>query len=283
MENGDFVRAAELARALCEQEPGQIEGHLLLAQILRRAEEFAAADLALQEAARLSASHPQLLWQRGLLENLLGRHAQALAAFDAIAPVPKQATLHYQRGVALSALGREEEALAAYARAVADDPQLFAARYAHYLGLRGQDEGAAAAELREVERLRRELPDWIRNNQLRLEAGELSRIEWPGAAAQGHEAAPGDSLALSLEPLQSGTSALGARLELWTAAGASHFRYDRTPTMLPLPHNRQVAVLRIEWPDGNVQNLLDVRERSLVVREVLFIKGSWGSVQVREP
>ena len=283
MENGDLVRAAAQARTLCAEQPKQITAPLLLAQILRRAEEFAAAELALESAERLAPSDRQLAWQRGLLENLRGRHAQALRALDAIAPQPAQATYHYQRGVALSALGRDEAALGAYTLAVEDDPQLFAARYAQYLGLRGRDDMAAAAALAEVERLQRALPDWIRNDQLRLEAGELSRIEWPGAYDRVPTPAAGDSLSLVLVPLQSGATVQGARLELWSAGGLSTTSYRATPTLLPLGTNRQVEVLRIEWPDGNVQNVLDIGVRSLVVREVRFIKGSWGSVQVREP
>jgi len=64
------------------------------------------------------------LCQRGLSLASLGRHAEALAAYDeALRQSPDEPVLHSNRGNALSHLDRLDEALAAFARAVALRPR----------------------------------------------------------------------------------------------------------------------------------------------------------------
>jgi tetratricopeptide (TPR) repeat protein len=287
-ENGQFQQAIELWQEMTERHPDRVDAWAYLALAFRRQESFDLADRAVDHALEVDRESSRALWQRGLLRNLQQRPAEALDAFDLLqVKAAKQATFHYQRGVALQLLDRVEEATQAMRAAVDRDPELFAAQYSLYLLLRSDDPAAARAQLEQVEVLRDRQPDWVRNDQLRLEAGPLSDMDWPNAYLGLRAKGEGELYRLQLEGVRSRPDGVGAIVEFWTGDALLRRRYDEPPLSFRIRKGETIEVLRILWPNGMVQNVLGIDptqlpDGTLRVREELFIKGSWGGVKIQD-
>ncbi|HSY19881.1 MAG TPA: sulfotransferase [Candidatus Acidoferrales bacterium] len=84
----------------------------------------AAADIFKLMLALMPGS-PELHNNRGVMLQMAGRYAEALASYDrAVALKPDYALAHFNRGYTLNKLNRQEEALAGYDRAIVLKPDL---------------------------------------------------------------------------------------------------------------------------------------------------------------
>jgi tetratricopeptide (TPR) repeat protein len=100
------------------------------------------------DAALKQQPNAVLLCSRGTVLGALGRHAEALAAYDAVLAInPQDAIAHYGRACVLYDLGRHAEALAAYDASLAIDPQHAVAHCSRgtMLGILGRHVEALAA------------------------------------------------------------------------------------------------------------------------------------------
>jgi len=283
-ENGEFAQAIEQWTTLTARFPNSVQAWTSLAQATRRAERFDRCEDAIERALAIDANYDPANWQLGLLHNLRQRPQEALDAFDRIGAGEAQSTFHYQRGIALRALARDDAAVEALRRAVELDDQLFAARYALYLLLRSRNRVEAAAELESIEALRRKQPEWRRNDQLRLEAGPLSNIDWPGAYSRLSIKPLGRKFRLHLRGVRAREDGVGSTVEIWTPEFLFRRRYEGNPQTFFAGRGGRIAVLRIVWPHGVAQNLFDLDvevDSEFEVREEIFIKGSWGGVKIQ--
>jgi tetratricopeptide (TPR) repeat protein len=281
-ENGEFSAALLLWQELAAQHPSSPEPWIYHSLAARRSEDFQRATISASRALEIEPGNAAALWQRALSYSLRQDFDAAIADFEQVETPRNMATFHHQYAVALQAVGRVEEAREQYGIAVRLNPELFPSRYAYYLLLRGHESSAAAEQLAVVQRLRAELPDWIRNDQLRLERGELSEMKWPGSYDTLATKRRGHLLSITLEPVHGGADVEKTAIEVWTHEGVTRRAYSGTPTLISVGKADRIDVLRIVWPHGGVQNLFDVdaQQPEIAVREKLFIKGSWGGVRV---
>ena len=121
---GDWPAAGALARRILSVNPQIGQARIASANSYRAAGDFAAAVAELHAGLERQGDDEQMLALLGETLSLVGRHDEALAAFQGcLAVQPANPASHNNLGLALSNLGRVDEAEAAYRRASALDPR----------------------------------------------------------------------------------------------------------------------------------------------------------------
>ena len=118
MQNGDFIGAQQLCRALLAQHPDNFQAHLILGAALYSAGALADAIESLNKAHRLNSNNPDVFVNRGLARQALGDAKAAVSDFTmAMKLAPNFAAAPLYRAQAFAALGAGEDAMADYAQA----------------------------------------------------------------------------------------------------------------------------------------------------------------------
>ena len=125
-----------IAAAMAEHKAGRLDA----AEASWRAALALYSTAAGQAQTRLAPGRAAILHNLGVVVAAQGRHADALALFEAaLATEPQYASAHHNRGVALEALGQSRAAIDAYRRAAVLEPGHYDAHRA--LGFLWQAEG----------------------------------------------------------------------------------------------------------------------------------------------
>lgn len=147
----DAVAAYE---SLLQDDPQNVAIYVGIAQLFISQAWFADALAVLESASPFGAQNPERLNQKGIALRELGRHGEALAAFEAaLAQAPDSIALQLNRANALARLGRDDEAETAYRAAIAAAgspcPYELGFAFACFLLQRGRtDEGWRAYDIR---------------------------------------------------------------------------------------------------------------------------------------
>jgi len=146
-----FDQADELCREALEWQPQHVPALNLRAMIAAQRQQPELAAQLFGEVIQFDPAVASAHYNRGNALRLCGRHAEALACYEAfIALRPDVAAAHFNRGNALRTLGRQEAALAAYDEALRLKPDFAAAR--HNRGNALRDLGRHAEALADYDR-----------------------------------------------------------------------------------------------------------------------------------
>jgi tetratricopeptide (TPR) repeat protein len=124
LRNRDYRTALALWKDTAIKMPNNPRPRVNLAGQLLARRDAAGALAELEEAARLDPGDVDIIFDRGLALQELGRRAEALRAFDeALTQAPERPQYYLKRGETRHSLGQAEGAIADYTRCLALDPQ----------------------------------------------------------------------------------------------------------------------------------------------------------------
>ncbi len=253
---GRFLEALSLGREALALDPQNAETMHLMAMVNLEAKQ---AEHAVEWTRRAIGkdSRPGYFTTLGLALAALGKHGEALRAFDAVlACLPNDAQLWWQKGNALLAMGRASEALTAFEHTTRLDPRHGDAAFkcGHILhGLKRYEE--ALAHLDRSATLEADHAPTLQTRAAVLK--ELDRLD---------EALIDAQRAIALDPTQAEASGnLGAILEAMGRLDEALACYDRalnlTPDVARIITNRGGALAKL----GHIDEAMAEYKRSLAV------------------
>ena len=128
-QSGDARRAVKLLGTAIARQPGHVDAHINLGNVLKAIGDYAEAKIAYRGAIKIAPDNADAHFNLGLVLEASDRPGSAIGAFEsALAARPDFAEAHFSRANALKAVGRLQEAEAAYRRTVELAPKHDGAR-----------------------------------------------------------------------------------------------------------------------------------------------------------